>query len=227
MLIAAILVIPTIAIEQLSADTSVWAVIAGVLNWVIWIVFALEAVLLFSASENKLRWVRKHPLELMIVILSTPVMPPGLQSTRALRLLRLVRLARVATLTRTMFSLKGLYWAAFLSLILVIGGGAAFTIVEKVQDLTYWDGIYWAISTVTAFGSDVSPSTNLGRAISISVLFIGTGFFAILTAAVTERFMQYARRNPNIKTADSETTELLEDIQKRLIRIEKKLNDRK
>jgi hypothetical protein len=55
------------------------------------------------------------------------------------------------------------------------------------------------------------------------VLFIGTGFVAILTAAIAERFMRYARADPNLKTADSEVIELLEDISKRLEKIEKKL----
>jgi hypothetical protein len=115
-----------------------------------------------------------------------------------------------------------MYWAAFLSFIIVIGGGAAFTIVEKSQNLTSWDGIYWAISTVTAFGSDVAPATNLGRVISIAVLFVGTGFIAILTAAIAERFMRYARANPKIETADAEVMEALKDIQERLERLEKK-----
>jgi voltage-gated potassium channel len=144
-LAAAALVIPTLIIEQLNPD-STWSNIASVLNWMIWLVFALEAVVLFSIATSKRRWIRAHILELAIVILSPPIMPPGLQSTRVLRLIRLVRivrLARIATLARSLFSLKGMYWAAFLSFIIVIGGGAAFTIVEKSQNLTSWDGIYW------------------------------------------------------------------------------------
>ena len=224
-LIAAALVVPTLIIEQLNPGGA-WNLFANTLNWSIWLVFAAESITLFLASKRKKRWLREHLLEIAIVILSPPIMPPGLQSTRVLRLLRLarlIRLTRIAKLARQLFSLKGVYWAAFLSFIIVIGGGAAFTIVEKNQNLTSWDGIYWAISTVTAFGSAIAPSTNLGKTISIGVLFIGTGFVAILTAAIAERFMRYARANPKIQTADSEVIELLEDINSRLERIEKKL----
>lgn len=224
-LIAATLVIPSLIVEQINPE-GIWGAGALILNWVIWGIFALEAIILFSVAHDKKKWLKSHPLELAIVILSPPIMPPGLQSTRVLRLIRLVRLiriARIAHLAKELFSPRGVYWAGFLSFIIVIAGGAAFTIVEKGQDLSSWDGIYWALSTITAFGSAIEPSTNLGKVLLIGVLLIGTGFVAILTAAIAERFMRYARSNPSIKTADVEVLVKLEEITERLKRIEEKI----
>lgn len=224
-LIAALLVIPTIIIEQSNPNATL-STIAAVLNWLIWTVFAIEAITLFSITPNKKQWVIKHPLEIAVVLLSSPLMPPGLQSTRVIRLIRLVRLVRLArapTLIRDIFSAKGLEWAAFLTFIIVVGGGSAFTIVEKSQNLSSWDGIYWALSTVTTFGADVSPATNLGKVIAVTVLLVGTGFVAILTAAIAERFMRYAKANPDIATADAEVMAELQQISKRLETIERQL----
>src|SRR3954471_8839878 len=94
-LIAALLVIPTIIIEQ-SSPNATFSTVAGVLNWLIWIVFAVEAITLFSIAPDKKQWIRKHPLEIAVALLSSPIMPPGLQSTRIIRLIRVVRLVRLA-----------------------------------------------------------------------------------------------------------------------------------
>ncbi len=45
MLVAALLVIPVIAVEQSDAGEP-WRFLAGVLNWLIWIAFAVELVVM-------------------------------------------------------------------------------------------------------------------------------------------------------------------------------------
>jgi voltage-gated potassium channel len=224
-LIAAFLVIPTIIIEQSNLANS-WGGVANILNWLIWTVFVIESIMLFSVAKNKKQWVVSHPLELGIILLTSPIMPPALQSGRALRLLRLIRLIRLVRITQMvnqLFSLKGLAWAAFLSLIIVIGGGVAFTIIEKGQHLSEWDGLYWAMTTVTTVGSNISPSTTTGRIITIAVLLVGTGFVAILTAAIAERFMKYAKNEEKIAVNDDKILKQLNAINLRLDKIEKKL----
>jgi hypothetical protein len=89
---AAIAVIPVILIEQSHASES-WKAAAGVANWVIWLLFAAEAIVMLGLSPARRRWAREHKLELAVVVLTPPVLPPGLQSLRVLRLMRLLRLA--------------------------------------------------------------------------------------------------------------------------------------
>jgi hypothetical protein len=113
-LVAALLVIPVIAIEQSEAGEP-WRAIAALLNWAIWIAFALEVVVMLAVVPDRRRWLRGHPLELVVVVLTPPFLPASLQALRALRILRLLRLIRVAPLVRRLFSLDGLRYAAILA----------------------------------------------------------------------------------------------------------------
>ena len=107
------------------------------------------------------------------------------------RLLRLLRLLRLGLLTRRLLSTEGVRDAAVLAAMTVLGGGAAYAAVEKRQDLSAWDGVWWAIVTVTTVGyGDTYPHTDAGRIIAIAVMFVGIGFIAILTAAAAERFLR-------------------------------------
>jgi len=193
LLVAALLVIPTIAIEQSDVDQP-WDTIAAVLNWGIWTAFLAEAVLMLRVVPDRGRWLRQHPLEVAIVILTPPFLPAGMQAARAFRLLRLLRLVKLATLSRRMLSTEGVQDAAVLAVITVLGGGTAYAAVEKGQDLSAWDGVWWAVVTVTTVGyGDTFPATTEGRLIAMLVMFVGIGFIAILTAAAAERFLRGQR----------------------------------
>jgi voltage-gated potassium channel len=109
MLVASLLVVPTIAIENAGLSAA-WTSAATILNWLIWIAFLTEFVVLLAVAPDRGSWLFKHPLELAIVVLTTPFGPPGLQSARAFRLLRLLRLVRVAKLARSLFSLDDVKW---------------------------------------------------------------------------------------------------------------------
>jgi len=59
------------------------------------------------------------------------------------------------------------------------------------EPMSVWDGVWWAITTVTTVGyGDFSAKTAGGRAVAIAVMLIGIGFVAIVTAATAERFMR-------------------------------------
>ena len=120
-----------------------------------------------------------------------------------LRLLRLTRLLRLAQLSREVFSLEGLRYALLLALLTVVGGGALFTAFEKHnQHLSFWDGTYWAITTMTTLGSNIYPSTTGGEIVSTIILIVGIGFVALLTGAFAQRFLA-----PEIAAVEEELEE--------------------
>jgi voltage-gated potassium channel len=222
LLVAALLTIPAVVIEQ-SAARDPWPTIATVLNWTIWLAFLGELVLMLVVSERPWRWLRSHPLEVAIVILTPPFLPAALQSARVFRLLRLLRLATAAALTRRLLSTEGVRDAAVLAVVTILGGGAAYAAVEKSHNghsLSAWDGVWWAMSTVTTVGyGDQYPVTTAGRIIAIVVMLVGIGFIAILTAAAAERFMRARREEARELQA---VHERLDEIVTRLDRLDRK-----
>ena len=108
-------------------------------------------------------------------ILTPPFLPASLQAARVFRLLRLLRILRLGILARRFLSTEGIRDAAVLTAMTVLGGGAAYAAVEKAQHLSVWDGVWWAIVTVTTVGyGDTYPHTHAGRIIAIVVMFVGS-----------------------------------------------------
>jgi voltage-gated potassium channel len=214
LLIAALLTIPALVIEESDAGAP-WDAIATALNWATWLTFLAEVVLMLAVVPDRWRWLRTHPLDLAIVILTPPFLPASLQAARLLRLVRLLALVRGAVVLRRLLSTEGVRDAAVLALLTVLGGGAAYAAVEPTPDgsqLSSWDGVWWAITTVTTVGyGDTFPVTTTGRILAVIVMFVGIGFVAVLTAAAAERFMRTDRRE-------------LEAVERRLEEISKRLD---
>jgi voltage-gated potassium channel len=187
-IVAALLVVPVIIVEATPSIDRPWTTIAEAVNWTIWLVFAAELVAYLAVVRGRGRWLREHPLEVAIVVLTPPFLPSSLQAIRALRLLRLLRLFRLAKIGRQLFSTQGLRYAALLALLTALGGGAAFASVEKGHST--WDGVWWSVTTMTTVGyGDLYPTTTEGRFLAIVVMLVGIGFIAILTGAVAQRFL--------------------------------------
>src|SRR4051812_46042356 len=145
MLIAALLVIPAIVIEESTTSQS-WHEIATALNWTIWLAFATELIVMLAVVPARRRWLATHPLEVVIVLLPPPFLPAAFQSARVLRLLRLVRLLKLAKHARRVFSLAGLRFAPVLAALSPLGGGAGFA---GAGGWATRHGLYSGVATMT------------------------------------------------------------------------------
>jgi len=185
--VAALLTIPALVIENSSAGEP-WTGVGTFLNWATWLVFLTEAVVLLAIVPERWRWIRTHPLDVALVLLTPPVLPPGFQWLRVLRLLRLLRLHRVVRFARRTLSPAGLPWVLGLALLALIVAAEVFESVEPGRSL--WDGIWWAVVTLTTVGyGAIYPTTNTGRTVGIVLMVVGIGVFAFVTAAIAERFV--------------------------------------
>ncbi len=186
MLIAAGLTIPALLLELDRANRALHE--AGlVANWVIWTAFLIELLVMLAVVPSRRAWLRQHPIEVVVVVLTPLFVVSAVQGVRVLRALRLLRLVRVAPLARTMFSVSGLPYVALLALLVLLIGGEAFA---QAKGITAGNGIYWALTTMTTVGyGDITPKTDSGKVIASALMLVGIGFFAILTGAIAQRFL--------------------------------------
>lgn len=215
--IAAALASIPLVIAQADQGPDSAAVIA--LDWATWSIFAAELVAYLAVVDRRAAWLRRHPLEVAIVLLTFPPLTAVLAAMRIIRvarLLRVLRVARLAAITRTAFSAQGVRYAAVLALLTAIAGGEAYANLEGEDGLT---GIYWAVTTMTTVGyGDLSPETTGGRALALAVMFVGIGFVAILTGAVAERFLKVNDEQGDRRVEDLERVLLarIDELERRL-----------
>jgi hypothetical protein len=79
LLAAAALTIPA-TILQLLPTPDPWRTIADVVNWVLWLVFVAELVVMLAVVRSKWGWLRGRPLEVAIAGLTPPLLARVVQS---------------------------------------------------------------------------------------------------------------------------------------------------
>jgi voltage-gated potassium channel len=185
---AALATIPILLIQE-SHLGQPWTGIAVLLNWVAWLTFATEVVVMLWTSPERGSWSRTHALDIVVTVLTPPFAPATMQAGRFFRVARLLRLARAFSLRR-LLSLDGIKYAALIALGTVVIGGAIVASVETNQHMTTWDGIWWAATTVTTVGyGEFTVETDAGRIIAMMIMLVGIGFVALLTAFIADRFV--------------------------------------
>jgi voltage-gated potassium channel len=189
-IIAAVMTIPLVLIQE-SNLAQPWPTVGTILNWATWSVFAAEVVVMLCIVPSKRTWLRSHMLDVAVTILTPPFAPAAWQAGRVYRVLRLLRLLRVFSLRR-LLSLDGLKMAALTAVLTVGLGGIVVASIETSakEPWTAWDGIWWAVTTVTTVGyGGLEPETDGGRIIASVIMLVGIGFVALLTAFIADRFI--------------------------------------
>jgi voltage-gated potassium channel len=216
LLVVAALVIPALVLEE-SHVGQAWHTVATVLNWAIWLAFAGELVAMLVVVRDRVGYLAHNPLRVVIVLLTPPFLPSLFQGLRALRLLRLLRLLWLAPMFKLAFTLRGLQYASVFTLLVIFAGAAAF---ENAQpDKTYFDGVYWAVSTMTTVGyGDELPTTTAAKVIAMVLMVVGVGYFAVVTGAIAERFIERGEEEDIEELQAEEPDELLAQVDRLALR---------
>ncbi len=235
-LIAALAVVPVIVVEEEAASFE-WQALAFFANWAIWAAFAFELAVVLMRTDRRWRYVRVAWLDVLIVVVSFPLLPHLLAVSRLGRLVRLapallvlkaVRLAALVTRAghsfRSLFRQHGLGYVLTISGLMALAFGALFAMVEPEAD-SVADGLWWAVVTVTTVGyGDIYPATLPGRLAGVALMVLGIGFVAVLTAAIAAKFIEDDVDALGIATPER-IAQRLDEFQEQLDRLEAVLDD--
>ncbi|MGK8506918.1 ion channel [Nocardia asiatica] len=176
---------------------------------VIWAVFALDFAVRLWLSGNRWRFLRTHPVDLLIVVL-----PP----LRPLRLLRAAMLV-IGTLNRntTTRARLAVFVGASSILLLLLCSLAFFDAEYGAADSkihNFGDALWWSMVSVTTVGyGDVYPVTTEGRLVSLILMTLGIGLISFAIGTTTSWVMDQLKTvEANVESADREIAELVAEI---------------
>ena len=116
------------------------------------------------------------------------------------------------------------------TVVIVLVSGAAIRLLDPHEYTSVWEGLWWALQTVTTVGyGDVTPENVGGRFVAGAVMLAGVSLIAIVTAAVTSSFVARAQAQHEAKKAPEDEHDAqgldpqLQDITARLERVERML----
>ena len=131
----------------------------------------------------------------------------------------MTRIKNLFGLIETLFNSRRLRTILAALLFFIFLFGYLFYVSEPdVKDLG--DGIWWALVTITTVGyGDITPVTTLGRIVASSLMLLGLGLIATITAIVSAKFIQnFVDHHTN-----DDVLEKLDEMQLELDDIKKKL----
>lgn len=182
------------AVRVLAPAQSVWRDIAGLAVLLTWLCFVVDYVVrLFLSRQRPLRFVRKHWLDTVIVLLPT------------LRALRMVKVHDAVMARRRDRPRRSLYprvitYAGLSSLLLGFSGSLGIYHSER-QDphspiQTFWDSVWCVVQTLTTVGyGDAVPVTVTGRLIAVALMISGLGLLGAVTGSFSSWLIQVFRRD--------------------------------
>jgi hypothetical protein len=85
-------------------------------------------------------------------------------------------------------------FVALVTVFVVVVAGSVEAVVDSKDFTSTWQGIWWAVVTMTTVGyGDIYPTSVTGRAVAIVVMFVGIGFLSVLTAKIASFFVKTDR----------------------------------
>jgi voltage-gated potassium channel len=116
------------------------------------------------------------------------------------------------------------------TVVIVIVSGVAIRLLDSHEYTTIWEGMWWALQTVTTVGyGDVTPESVAGRFVAGAVMLAGVALVAIVTAAVTSSFVARVQEQHRAEEATEDNLAeqrldaRLDDIAAQLDRVERML----
>lgn len=148
----------------------------------IWLLFGVEFLLKLVIAPDRIRFLRKNWLDLVVLLV------PVLRLFRILLLLRGLSFFRLAIGVRRgargiwrFFRVSRFLYVLGLTLILDLAAAVAILRLERGapqgQIQTFGDALYWSSALVTTVSSDLFPVTPWGRVLAVFMMAYGMAIF--------------------------------------------------
>lgn len=183
-------------------------------EWIFTLLFTVEYILRIFCLHRPILYIASfYGLIDFLSILPSYIslFIPGSHYLQIIRILRVLRIFRVLKLVRFINQanllinalkasrLKITIFLFTISTLLVIFGSTMYLIEGPENGFTNIPvSIYWAVVTLTTVGfGDITPKTELGRAVSAVVMIIGYAIIAVPTGIFTAGLSQEMKRQNN------------------------------
>jgi voltage-gated potassium channel len=201
----------TIVLESVAEFSQQYGELLVKIDWIFTILFTIEYCLRIFCIHRPIKYIFSFYglIDLMSIVPSyISLFIPGSHCLQVIRILRVLRVFRVLKLVQYVNQSNLLLNALLasrqkiaiflftISTLLVIFGSTMYLIEGPEHGFTNIPvSIYWAVVTLTTVGfGDITPKTDLGRAISAVVMIIGYAIIAVPTGIITTELSQELKK---------------------------------
>jgi voltage-gated potassium channel len=125
-----------------------------------------------------------------------------------------VAVARALQAERRLTSRSVFRFASIATIFLVFVAGAVEAPVDSGDFKSFWDGVWWAVVTVTTVGyGDIVPHSVSGRLVAMLLMVAGIGFISVLTATIASFFVKEERQEERAESHE-ERAEMAESLKR-------------
>jgi voltage-gated potassium channel len=165
-----------------------------------WALFAFNYAVLWRLSGQGLSFVRKNPLDALVLIL------PLLRPLRVVKVYEAVQRRRGKS--RLALHARVIVYSGLATVLLGFAGALAVYQQERgapgASMKTFGDAVWWACATLTTVGyGDIVPVTPLGRLIAVGMMAVGLALLGAVTGTFASWLMQVFSREGDEKPPGS------------------------
>lgn len=170
----------------------------------IWVLLGVDYLVRLTLARRKLRFVRRHLLDLVILLL------PMFRPLRALRVITVLNVLN----RQLRADFRGRVAAYVGSTVGLVGFVAALAVLEAEREApdasitTFGEAVWWTITTISTVGyGDRYPVTTEGRFVAATLMVTGIALLGVVTASIAAWFVENVRRAGEQVSDDVEEVE--------------------
>lgn len=175
-------------------------------QWFIWMAFALEFIIKLAIAPDKLKFLKSNWLTLLAVALPALRVFRLARAARTVRSLRAIRVVTVGNRSIRqlghLFDRRHLHYLVAVVVVVTLLGASGIYFLERSfprsNIRTFGDALWWAAGTVTNAGTELYPASAEGRVLAVIIMVFGVSVFGYVAGSLASMFVQ------NDNSADAE-----------------------